>query len=130
MENKKRICFCQFAILGMLLLLIISCKKKDDNSNTEISNLSGTTWKCSEGLDEDIEYAALKFISISAVEGWTKLKTGSEVKDWAGTYTVNGKTITVLYVNGSGNHSFTGIVDGNNMFVQFDNESAAVFKKQ
>jgi hypothetical protein len=130
MKRGNSICIYLLVLMGMLLIITSSCKKKDDNNNTETLSLSGTTWKCSEGLDEDIEYAALKFISISAVEGWTKLKTGSEIKDWDGTYTVNGKTITVLYVNASGNHSFTGIVDGNNMYVQFDNESAAVFKKQ
>jgi hypothetical protein len=122
---KRVLCYAIAAIV------IVSCSKdKKEEEYTNPENLSGTIWKCYDGLDEDMEYAALKFISTSAIEGWTKFKSGTEVKDWTGSYTVNSNIITVNYINAFGNHSFAGAIDGETMNLAFENAGTLVFKKQ
>lgn len=113
-----------FAI-AFMTIMVVSCSKDNDEDTFNPEDLPGTTWKCFDGLDTDTEYATLKFITTSVVEGWTKMKNESEGKDWTGSYTINGNDITVSYSS----HSFTGTFDGKNLTVSISG-IPLVFKKQ
>lgn len=104
-----------FRSLLLLSLLIVtgSCSKDEDPADyTTSSNLTGTTWKCSEDLDwdMDLEYLTLKFTSTTGVEGWSKYKNAAFQRDWVGTYTISGKTITID--EGKMDETITGIING------------------
>jgi hypothetical protein len=108
----------------MLSIILISCSKEKDIDYTKTENLIGTTWKCFEGLETGTEYIALKFISNNAVEGWTKRAAENESKDWTGSFTISGKTITILYYD----EGFTGTFNWENINAQIGG-SPYVFKK-
>jgi hypothetical protein len=112
-----------FITVAITTILFVSCSKEEDYTNPE--NLFGTTWKCKTGLGSETEYASLKFISTSSVEGWSKQISEDEIKDWTGTYIIFIKTITVNY----GTESFTGTIEGTNMNVVIDGVPY-LFKKQ
>ncbi|TRZ75216.1 MAG: hypothetical protein D4R97_02895 [Bacteroidetes bacterium] len=117
-------------------VMFVACKKdenKDQTQNvdyTKPENLSGTNWKCFDvGQNPNMEYAALKFRSTSAVEGWSKNKTEIEKMDWTGSYTVNNNTITFDYVMDSIPGNFSGTVTGQIINCQMAGTTVA-FKKQ
>lgn len=77
----------------------VSCSKEPAEiviDYTKPENLVGTTWKTNEGLGMTVEYGAIKFISLSLVEGWTKVKTRTEIREWIATYDIVNKTITII----------------------------------
>jgi|GEM_PF-2118875 len=129
----KKILLIAFA---MTTIMFVACKKdenKDQTQNvdyTKPENLSGTTWKCFDvGPNPNMEYAALKFRSTSAVEGWSKNKTEIEKMDWTGSYTVNNSTITFNYLMDTISQTFSGTVSGEVINCQMAG-TTVTFKKQ
>lgn len=117
-------------------VLFATCKKdenKDQTQNidyTKPENLLGTTWKCFDvEPNPNMEYAALKFKSTSAVEGWSKNKTEIEKMNWTGSYIVNNSTITFNYIMDTIPATFSGTINGQVINVQIGGTTIA-FKKQ
>jgi hypothetical protein len=117
-------------------VLFVACKK-DENKDpvqtvdyTKPENLSGTIWKYFDvGPNSNMEYAALKFKSVSAVEGWSKKKTEIEKMDWTGSFSVNNSTIIFNYVMDSVPETFNGTVSGQIINCQMGG-TTITFKKQ
>jgi hypothetical protein len=83
-------------IVLISLFLAISCKKDEVVDYTIPANLVGTNWKCTLATSEhnDVEYATLKFTSATEFENWIKVVGLGEIKDIAGSYTIEKDTIT------------------------------------
>lgn len=104
--------FLNVMMILMTLFVVSSCSDDDKEDVQTPQNLVGTTWKCEtmKLLDPDLEYVTLKFTSDTGVEGWTKYKEEEFKREWMGTYTVSGKTITI--VEGVAQETLTGTISG------------------
>lgn len=107
--------FLNVWVILMILVAVSSCSDDDNEGVQTPQDLVGTAWKCEtmQLLDPELEYVTLKFTSSTTVEGWTKYKEEEFKREWMGTYTVSGKTITI--VEGEGQQSLTGTINGVNM---------------
>jgi hypothetical protein len=120
-------------IIALVAIITFSCTTDYTNPN----NLKGTTWRRTsfpEGNNE-VEYVDLKFITTTAVEGWTKLKEESAVRkvDINVTYTVSKSTITFTqsYTDEGQTKTdyFTGIIKGKTITIS-EGDATEVFTKQ
>lgn len=104
--------FLNVLVIMMTLFVVSSCSDDDKEDVQTPQTFVGTTWKCEtmKLLDPDLEYVTLKFTSATGVEGWTKYKEEEFKREWTGTYTVEGKTITI--VEDVVQETFTGTING------------------
>jgi hypothetical protein len=117
-----------FITIVTISSLFFSCSKEKTeliNDYTNPENLVGTTWKTKDGLGSVFEYAALKFTSLSLVEGWTKVKSKIEIREWIGTFTIIKDTITII----NSDEFYKGPIEGEIMNLEVYG-SNYVFKKQ
>ena len=117
-----------FFALVTIASLSVSCSKEPAEiiiDYTKPENLVGTTWKTNEGLASVVEYGAIKFISLSLVEGWTKVKSRTEIREWIATYDINNKTISITNYD----EIYAGPIEGELMNLEIYG-SNYIFKKE
>lgn len=112
-------------------VLTTSCSKDEIDDFTKPEKISGTTQKCTSGMDwdEDFEYALLIFASTTTVEGWTKYVDEGEQKDWTGSFSISNDRISISYDFEGDDETLTGIIEGENMNMTIDEENL-IFSKQ
>ena len=101
---------------------------ESDVDYTNPENLSGTNWKCTDAeplYGAGTEYIYMKFLSTLDIEGGSKETNEDEVKEFTGTYTVDGSTI---YID-NGYETNTGTIDGTNISMEIEGNTY-VFAKQ
>jgi hypothetical protein len=96
MIMKKKLLF----VLAFFAVTMQSCLK-DKVDYTIPENLVGTTWKYIYYRDAKIDYNALVFTSTTTVELRTKEFKVDERLDHSATYSIEGKTITIVYDGGT-----------------------------
>lgn len=114
-----------FLAVTLMVILLSSCKK--DESISDPTNLSGTSWLSDNtGTSSQPEYVMLKFTSKTTVEIWGKLFGESTFTiRFAGTYAISANQITLNFADGT----IKGTIDGNTM-TYIDNGDTTKFTKQ